>query len=191
MAVPTIVSYSSLHGLVEQNVVIPVPHGRDRVGGVFSVYTQNRVQQRLVEQSIFLQRLPSRSLTFQFRVGAEFFIQGFFTSQWKKVRGQVRTRGRNWVRTSLHPRRRLIRRVSSRMRLVCGCSFLVVGGNFWARMQKSGGLGDGWNGALVMHASVYECFWNLCACAVRTWNLVHCFRCPCFWQLLFRASGYC
>ena len=31
--VPTIVSYSSLHGLVEQNVDIPVPHGRDRVGG--------------------------------------------------------------------------------------------------------------------------------------------------------------
>ena len=28
MEVPTIVSYSSLHGLVEQNVDIPVPHGR-------------------------------------------------------------------------------------------------------------------------------------------------------------------
>ena len=31
--VPTIVSFSSLHGLVEQNVDIPVPHGRGRVGG--------------------------------------------------------------------------------------------------------------------------------------------------------------
>ena len=31
--VPTIVSYSSLHRLVEQNVDIPVPHGHDRVGG--------------------------------------------------------------------------------------------------------------------------------------------------------------
>ena len=31
--VPTIVSYSSLHGLAEQNVNIPVPHGGDRVGG--------------------------------------------------------------------------------------------------------------------------------------------------------------
>ena len=41
---------------------------------VFSVYTQDRVQQRLVEQSIFLQRLPSRSLTFQFRVVADFSI---------------------------------------------------------------------------------------------------------------------
>ena len=40
---------------------------------VFSVYTQDREQQRLAEQSIFLQRLPSRSLTFQFRVVAEFF----------------------------------------------------------------------------------------------------------------------
>ena len=31
--VPTIISCSSLHGLVEQNVDIPVPHGRGRVGG--------------------------------------------------------------------------------------------------------------------------------------------------------------
>ena len=68
----------------------------------------------------------------------------------KKVRGQVRTRGRNLVRASLHPRRRLGWRISSRMQLVCGCSSQVVGGNFWARIQKSGGLGDGWDGALVM-----------------------------------------
>ena len=33
LEMPTIVSYSSLHGLVEQNVDVPVPHGRDRVGG--------------------------------------------------------------------------------------------------------------------------------------------------------------
>ena len=31
--VPTIISYSSLHGLVEQNVDIPVPQGRGRDGG--------------------------------------------------------------------------------------------------------------------------------------------------------------
>ena len=30
--VPTIISYSSLRGIVEQNVVIPVPRGRGRVG---------------------------------------------------------------------------------------------------------------------------------------------------------------
>ena len=54
------------------------------------------------------------------------------------------------MRTSLHPRQRLSWRVSSRMQLVCGCSSQMVGGNFWARIQKSGGLGDGWDGALVM-----------------------------------------
>ena len=31
----------------------------------------------------------------------------------------------------------------------------------------------------------------LCARAVRTWNLGHYFRCPCFWQSLFRAPGCC
>ena len=36
--VPTIVSYSSLHGLVEQNVDIPVPHGRDRVSGLLGLH---------------------------------------------------------------------------------------------------------------------------------------------------------
>ena len=41
---------------------------------VFSVSTQDRVQQRLVEHGIFQQRLPSRSLTLLFRVVAEFFI---------------------------------------------------------------------------------------------------------------------
>ena len=180
---------------------------------VLSVYTQDRVQQRLVELSIFQQRLPSNSLTFQFRVLAEFFIlhrrlpvcwvrqiKGFFAlfPEGKKVRRWVRTRGRNWVRTSLHPRRRLSWRISSRMQLaVCGCSTLVVGGNFWARTQKSGGLGEGWDRALVMRQPTTtfgrssSCFPVLCARAVRTWNLVHYFHCPCFWQILFRASGYC
>ena len=64
------------------------------------------------------------------------------------MRGEVRSRGRNRVRTKLHPRRRLSWRISSRMQLVCGCSFQVVGGNFRARTQKSGGLGEGWDGAL-------------------------------------------
>ena len=31
----------------------------------------------------------------------------------------------------------------------------------------------------------------LSARAVRTWYRVHYFRCPCFWQTLFRASGCC
>ena len=45
---------------VEQNVDIPVPHGCDRVsGGLLGLHPE---------------QLPSRSLTFQFRVVAEFFI---------------------------------------------------------------------------------------------------------------------
>ena len=61
--VPTIVSYSSLHGLVEQNVDIPVPHGRDRVGGGLLGFlpgqrstalqaSQERSSERIVEQSV-------------------------------------------------------------------------------------------------------------------------------------------
>ena len=43
----TVVSYSSLHGLAEQNVYIPVPHGRGgRVGEVFKVCALERIQQR-------------------------------------------------------------------------------------------------------------------------------------------------
>ena len=65
--------------------------------------------------------------------------QGFFALflREKKVRRWVRTRSRNWVRTLLHPSRRLSWRISSRMQLVCGCGFQVVGGK-------------GWDGALVM-----------------------------------------
>ena len=101
-------------------------------------------------------------MTLLFRVIAEFFIlhrrllvcrvwqiNGFFRTfhRGKKVRRWVCTWGRNWVRTLLHPHWRLSWRISSRMQLVCGCSFQVVGGNFWTRTQKSGGLGEGWDGA--------------------------------------------
>ena len=41
------------------------------------------------------------------------------------------------------------------MQLVCGCSFQVVGGNFGARIQKSGGLGEGWDGALVVRQPTF------------------------------------
>ena len=41
---------------------------------VFPVFSQDRVQQRLVVHGIFQQRLPSRSLTLLSRVIAEFFI---------------------------------------------------------------------------------------------------------------------
>ena len=89
-------------------------------------------------QIFFQLRLPSKTLTFQFLVVAEIFllqrrlpvcrvrqIKGGFAlfPEGKKVRVRVRTRGRNWVRTSAHPRRRLSLRGSSRMQLVCGGSF--------------------------------------------------------------------
>ena len=100
----TIVSFSSLQEIVEQNADIPVPPGRgaqlvevvvfevffqDRVTlcllsrsstiqflvsvvvlvEVFTVYTQDRVLQRLVKQIlVFQQRLRSKTLTFQFCV---------------------------------------------------------------------------------------------------------------------------
>ena len=78
-----------------------------------------------------------------------------------------------------HPRRRLSLRISSRMQQVCGCAFQVVGGNFWAQFQKFGGLGEGWDGALVMRqptttfGRISLCFPVLGARAVRTWKLVH------------------
>ena len=34
-----------------------------------------------------------------------------------------------------------------------------MGGNFWARIQKFGGLGEGWDGALVMRQA-YGCYWK-------------------------------
>ena len=126
-----------------------------------SVYTQDRVQQRLVEQNFSAEQnfdipvprgsrdLPPASSSSGLLGTAN---QGVFRSfpRRKKVRRWVRTQGRNCSPSRAHPRRRLSWRVSSRMQLVCGCSSLVVGGNFWARIQKFGGLGDGWDGALVM-----------------------------------------
>ena len=68
------------------------------------------------------------------------------------------------------------------MQLVCGCSFQVVGG-----------LGEGWDGALVMRSLrvLLEAFPVLCARAVRTKKSGTLFPCPCIWQSLFRASGCC
>ena len=149
---------------VEQNVDIPVPHGRDRVG--------DRVQQRLVggaehfpaataEQIVDIPvphggRVLHPASSSSGLPGTS--NQGFFShfSPWEKSARQVRTRGRNWVRTSLRPRCWLSWRVSSRTLMVIGCSFQVVGGNFWARIQKFGGLGDGWDGALVMHQPTFD-----------------------------------
>ena len=123
--VPAIVSYSSLQQrTAEQIIDIPVPHGRGdrggRGGGGGNKGYAQRIQQRWVEQI---------TLTFQFlRVVAALevlkvssrvllvlhprtrlvpwkrLLQGFshFSPKSKKVRGWVRTRGRNWVRTLIH-----------------------------------------------------------------------------------------
>ena len=75
----------------------------------------------------------------------------------KKVRTWARTRGRNCSLSRAHPRRRLSWRVSSRMQPASGCSSQVVGGNFWARTQKSGCPGEGLDGALVMRQPTSAC----------------------------------
>ena len=51
--VPTIISYSSLRGIVEQNVDIPAPRGRGRVGSRFTPRTEFN--------SVWWSRLSSRS----------------------------------------------------------------------------------------------------------------------------------
>ena len=55
----------SLHGLVQLNVDIPVPHGRGHQGGLFKFYALDRIQQRFMVQI---------TLTFRFRVVD---LQGF------------------------------------------------------------------------------------------------------------------
>ena len=199
--VPTIISYSSLHGFVEQNVVVSVVD-------VFSVHTQDRVQQRLVEQSIFQQRLPSRSLTFQFRVEAEFFIlhRRLLVCRVRQINGFFRT---------FSVRKKCTVGSTPGVGTGCGLYFIhVVGsaggflhGRSWCVdavsrwLVETSGLGSRSLAAWVMAGTepsscvsrrmLLEEFPGLCARAVRTWNLVHYFRCPFFWQLLFPASGYC
>ena len=94
---------------------------------VFMVYTQDRVQRFMEQIIVFLQRLPSRTLTFQLRVVrlAIFIkilflqlvlqicwkrqIKGFFRTfpGRKKVRRSRAPRGQNWARTSAHGLREL------------------------------------------------------------------------------------
>ena len=64
--VPTIVSFSLLQQMMEQNVGIPVPGGGGRIESlVFKVFSQNRVQQLcFLLQNAFLSGFWSRSLIF-------------------------------------------------------------------------------------------------------------------------------
>ena len=59
------------------------------------------------------------------------------------------------------------------MLVVCGCSFPVVRGNFWARTQKSGGQGKAGTGqsSCVSLRTLLKVFLVHRARAVRTWNL--------------------
>ena len=93
--VPTIISYSSLQQRTSGQIVdIPVPHGRGLQG-----FLQDRVQRlRPLLRTCVLVPWMSRFKGF-FRT---------FSPYEKKVRGWVRTRGRNWVRTLIHGLRRLV-----------------------------------------------------------------------------------
>ena len=94
--------------------------------------------------------LWSRMLTFQFLVVAEIvLLQRRLLVCWlRQIKGVFRTFPEGKSATMCpHPGSELgaetsSSRISSRMQLLCGCGFQVVGGNFWARTQKSGGLGD-------------------------------------------------
>ena len=88
--VPTIVSFSSSFGNVEQNADIPAPHGRHGRGGreVFKVHALDRIHQRFVEQN---------TLTFQ-------FLMVVAEEEVFAVNAQIRIQ-------LLHPRTRLMLRM--------------------------------------------------------------------------------
>ena len=78
------------------------------------------------------------------------------------------------------------------MQLMCGCSSRMGGGNFWARIQKFRGLGDSWDGALVMRQPTDATESISCPSCSRCSHLESCALFPfLLLQSLFRASGYC
>ena len=204
-----IISYSSLRGIVEQNVDIPAPLGRGRSRGGLgfhpgqssTAFSGADHRSGTAEQIVDIpaprggQDLPSSASSSGLPGTANHGVFRTFP-RGKKVRIWARTRGRNCSPSRAHPRRRLSWRISSRTQMVCGCAFQAVGGNFWAQIQKFGGLGEGWDGALVMRqpttsfARISSCSCPLCS---RSSHLEFCtlFPCPCIWQSLFRASGCC
>ena len=205
--VPTIISYSSLHGIVKQNVDIPVPHGRGRGfgGGLHGLHpgqsstafgrADHRFPAATAEQIVVVPvplggrqdpDLPSAASSSGLSGAAN---HGFFShfSRGKKCAVGSAPGVGTWCGLWLSWR------VSSRMQLVCGCSFQMVGGNFWARIQKSGGLGDGWDGALVMRQPSDAIESISCPSCSRCSHLESgaLSPCPCIWQSLFRVSGCC
>ena len=89
--VPTVVSYSSLQQLTAEQIVdIPVP---GRAGGGLRGGLQGFAGQSSTASSSHVSAADGAG-------------QGVFRTfpRKKKVRSKVRTRGRNWVRTLIHPR---------------------------------------------------------------------------------------
>ena len=118
--VPTIISYASLRGIAEQNLDIPVPHGRGGRVGVrslqgfpgqsstacgearyFPAATAEQIVDTLVPRGD--RTLHPASSSSSLPVTAN---QGVFRTfpRGKKVRGRARTRGRNCSPSRAHPR---------------------------------------------------------------------------------------
>ena len=116
--VPTIISCASLRGIVEQNVDIPVPHGRVGVRSLqgfpgqsstafgearyFPAATAEQIVDTLVPRGDRTLHPASSSSSLPVMANQGFFF-GLFT-ELKKVRSWARTRGRNCSPSRAHPR---------------------------------------------------------------------------------------
>ena len=152
--VPTIISYSSLRGIVEQNVDIPVPLGRGRSRGGLGFHPgQSSTAFRgadhrsgTAEQIVDIpaprggQDLTSSASSSGLLGTANHGFLALF-SPVKKVRRWARTRVRGCPPVSAHSRRRLSWRVSSLLRtMMCGCGFLRDKGCCLARTRMSSAM---------------------------------------------------
>ena len=123
--VPTIVSWSLLQLIMEQNVGIPVPGGGVRglqgfppgQASTTSSFALERISERIVEQNVefpvfgglqdFLTG-PSSSAASSSPAGVRGFADVPGDGVFRKVRGWARTRGRNCSPSRAHPRRQLM-----------------------------------------------------------------------------------
>ena len=151
--VPTIISYSSLREIMEQNVDIPVPHGRGGRVGVRSLqgfpgqsstaFGEARYFPAATAEQIVDTLVPCGDRTLHPASSSSVlpvtanqgvfstFPRGEESTQSGSHSGSELSRARPRRRLSWH--RRFFMRASGRtMLVVCGCSFPVVGGNFWA-----------------------------------------------------------
>ena len=175
--VPTIISYSSLRWIVEQNVDIPAPLGRGRSRGGLGFHPgQSSTAFRgadhrsgTAEQIVDIpalrggQDLTSSASSSGLPGTAS---HGVFSTYFpgEKVRRWARTRVRGCPPVSAHPRRQLSWRVSSLLRTtMCGCGFLLDNGCCLARTRMSSAMSpvracpgcSGWL-RLCGHAATYS-----------------------------------